>query len=217
MKNYITYYRVSTRKQGDSGLGLEGQRVAVERFTHDGEVIAEFTEVESGSKTDRPQLKLALEAAKKNQATLVVAKLDRLSRNVRFTADLLDSGVDFIACDNPHANRMTIQLLAVFAEQELRMISQRTKAGLEAAKSRGVKLGAASPKYSRVYMAGEKRAKRTKPYPVQMTNIITQMRSDGVSFAKVADTLNKQGWESRSGSPFNAKTVHRIVGEINDV
>ena len=147
MANMIAYYRVSTKKQERSGLGLEGQKAAVAHFVgcQGAEVLAEYTEVETGKRSDRPALAKAIAQAKRSRATLVVAKLDRLARNVAFTSALMDSGVDFVACDNPHANRLTIHILAAVAEDEARRIAERTKAALEAAKRRGVKLGAARP------------------------------------------------------------------------
>src|SRR5437763_1334162 len=138
---YIAYFRVSTARQGRSGLGLEAQRQAV--FTHLGgeKPISEFTEVESGRRTDRPQLAAALAACRVHKATLVIAKLDRLARNVAFVSNLMDAGVEFEAVDFPQANRLTIHILAAVAEHEARMISERTRAALAAAKARGRLLG----------------------------------------------------------------------------
>ena len=139
----VSYLRVSTAKQGLSGLGMEAQRAAVAQFTAAGShtLVAEFVEVESGRKADRPQLAAALTSCRLHRATLVIAKLDRLARNVAFIANLMNGGVEFVACDMPHANRLTLHLLAAIAEHEREMISQRTKAALQAAKARGVKLG----------------------------------------------------------------------------
>jgi DNA invertase Pin-like site-specific DNA recombinase len=131
MTTFVSYYRVSTDKQGASGLGLEAQREAVTRHLGSSVPMEEFVEVESGKgSSNRPQLLAALDLCKRKKATLVIAKLDRLSRNLFFIAGLLESGVEFVACDNPHANKMTIQLLAVFAEHEREQISARTKAAL---------------------------------------------------------------------------------------
>ncbi len=124
---YVTYYRVSTQRQGQSGLGLEAQRAAVQTFLAGKEIIAEFTEVESGRKSDRVQLAAALALAKKQKATLVIAKLDRLARNVHFISGLLESGVQFVAADMPEADRTFLQMAAVFAEWEAKKISERTK------------------------------------------------------------------------------------------
>jgi DNA invertase Pin-like site-specific DNA recombinase len=141
---WVAYYRVSTDRQGESGLGLEAQRRAVADYLNGGSwtLAAEYTEVESGKRSDnRPQLTAALAACKRLKAKLIVAKLDRLSRNVGFICALLNSGVEFVAADMPHANKMTLQVLAVFAEHERDLISARTKQALAAAKERGVQLG----------------------------------------------------------------------------
>jgi DNA invertase Pin-like site-specific DNA recombinase len=127
----------------ESGLGLEAQRVAVEAFArqHGGTIAASFVEVETGKRSDRPELAKALEAARKGKATLLIAKLDRLARNVAFIANLMDAGVEFLACDQPFASRLTLHILAAVAEDEARRLSERTKAALQAAKARGRKLG----------------------------------------------------------------------------
>jgi len=140
---WVSYLRVSTDKQGASGLGLEAQRKAVADYLNGGKwsLAQEFIEIESGKRSDRPQLAAALAACKKLKAKLVVAKLDRLARNVAFTAKLMESGVEFVAADMPFANKLTIHILAAVAEHEREAISDRTKAALAAAKARGVKLG----------------------------------------------------------------------------
>ena len=142
--NCIAYYRVSTTRQGQSGLGLEAQRKAVANFVHvkGWEVGSEYTEIESGRRNDRPQLALAIADAKKHKAKLVIAKLDRLARNVHFVSGLMETNVDFVAVDMPTADRFMLHVYAAMAEEEGRRISQRTKAALAAAKARGIKLGA---------------------------------------------------------------------------
>src|SRR3954449_713724 len=140
---FIAYYRVSTQAQGANGLGLEAQRAAVLAYLDGGSwhLAAEFVEVESGRKDDRPELAKALAACRRLGATLVIAKLDRLARNVAFVSNLMEAGVEFVAVDFPQANRLTIHILAAVAEHEREMISARTKAALSAAKARGTKLG----------------------------------------------------------------------------
>lgn len=141
MPKFVSYLRVSTQRQGRSGLGLDAQRAAVVGHAAGGAILQEYVEVESGRKTCRPQLEAALKHCKVTGATLLVAKLDRLARNVEFTARLMNSGVDFIAADMPYANKLTIHIIAAMAEHERDMISQRTKAALAAAKKRGTRLG----------------------------------------------------------------------------
>src|SRR5207248_11540648 len=140
---FVAYYRVSTDRQGKSGLGLDAQREAVTSYLNGGswQLVQEFVEVESGKRADRPQLAAALAACRKHKAKLVIAKLDRLSRNLPFVATLMESGVEFVAVDNPHANKLTIHILAAVAQHEREMISERTKAALAAARARGTQLG----------------------------------------------------------------------------
>ena len=138
---FVAYFRVSTDKQGRSGLGLEAQREAVLTYLDGGRwsLVQEFVEVESGKRNDRPELAAALAACKKHKAKLIIAKLDRLSRNLAFIATLMDSGVEFVAVDNPHANKLTVHILAAIAQHEREMIGQRTSDALQAAKARGKK------------------------------------------------------------------------------
>ncbi len=147
MPKIVAYYRVSTKKQGASGLGLEAQRAAVQNYAQasGGVIAAEYTEVESGKLAARPILARALAQARRGRARLVIAKLDRLSRNVAFLSTLMEAGCEFTACDNPNANKLTIHILAAVAESEARLISERTKASLAAARARGVVLGSARP------------------------------------------------------------------------
>lgn len=149
----IPYYRVSTERQSKSGrekkgLGLQAQRMAVTDYVarNNATIVKEYTEVESGRDSDRPQLAKAIAHAKLAKATILVAKLDRLTRNLHFYCQLNESGVEFLCVDNPHVTRLTGQILAAFAEEEARMIARRTKEGLAATKLSGTKLGAASPK-----------------------------------------------------------------------
>lgn len=213
----IEYLRVSTQQQGQSGLGLEGQQAALSRMP--GDTVATFTEIESGSNSDRPELAKALQLAKQTGATLVVAKLDRLARNVLFISTLMESGVDFVACDMPSANRMTIQMMAVFAEEELRQISSRTKSGLAAAKERGTKLGAANPKYWETRKRNNFARKAAKAYKKfeyapQLVAQIKNLRQLGQSLRAIADTVNAQGWTTARGGKFQPTTVNRLLGTV---
>jgi len=219
----ITYYRVSTKRQGESGLGLDGQRSAVEAYArqHAGSIIGSYVEVESGKRSDRPVLARALGHARLAKATLVVAKLDRLARNVAFLSALMDSGVDFVACDNEHANRLTIHILAAVAEAEAKAISDRTKAALAAAKRRGVKLGSARPghwkgrenrrdpgKASQAAAVARHKAAR-EAYSFLMPSIRT-MRQKGHTFDQIASALNSEGHTTRTGKPWTATAALRV-------
>ncbi len=145
--NYVAYYRVSTVRQGQSGLGLEAQRKAVTDHLNGAKwtLLDTFTEVESGRRNDRPELAKALDLCRRRKATLVIAKLDRLARNVAFIANLMEANVDLVAVDMPQANRLTLHIMAAMAEHEAQAVSQRTKAALQAAKDRGRKLGWSIP------------------------------------------------------------------------
>ena len=138
---FVPYYRVSTAKQGRSGLGLEAQQASVQAYLKDGQIVAEYIEVETGKRNDRPELAQAIEHARREGATLIIAKLDRLARSVAFIFALRDSGVKFIACDMPEANTLTIGLLAALAQHERELISERTTAALRAKKSEVLRLG----------------------------------------------------------------------------
>ena len=210
--NYIAYYRVSTAKQGASGLGLEAQQAAVLARCH-AAPLASFTEVESGKRADRPQLAAALAMAKKHRATLVIAKLDRLARNVAFIANLLESGVEIQAVDMPHATRFTLHIMAAVAEQEAKAISDRTKAALAAAKARGVKLG--TPLTQR--LATEQRT-AADTYAGTLTATLEELRLCGVtSVREVAAALNERGIRTRKGGQWHPTSVQRLLDRIADL
>ncbi|HIF24911.1 MAG TPA: recombinase family protein [Micavibrio sp.] len=139
---FVCYFRVSTDKQGIKGLGIEAQREAIRNYLalNGGEVVGSFEEVETGKKNDRPELLQAIEKCRRTKATLLIAKLDRLGRNLHFISGLMESGIEFKAVDNPHANKFMVHMLAAFAEHERELIAERTKNALRAAKERGVKL-----------------------------------------------------------------------------
>lgn len=218
----IAYYRVSTAKQGRSGLGLEGQTSAVNSHVRSAgcELIASYTEVETGTKqrtANRPQLVKAMAHAKRAKATLVIAKLDRLSRNVAFISGLMESGVDFIACDNPTATRLTVHILAAVAEEEARAISSRTKAALAAAKARGTKLGTNNLTREgtlRGSAAGvaSLRAAKSEAYAFVLP-MIADLRSaqPGMSLRGIAKALNAMGEVTRNGSEWTAVQVSRAL------
>jgi len=217
---FVAYYRVSTDKQGRSGLGLEAQRAAVEAHVSGarGKVAAEFVEIESGRKKDRPQLAAALATARAHRAVLVIAKLDRLARNVHFVSGLMESGVEFVAADMPTVNRLTVYILAAVAEEEARMISARTKAALAAAKARGVRLGnpnlaAGSPAQARA--ANAVKTGRAQVRAADVLPFIEQARRAGaITLQQFADALAARGVPTPSGrgGRWHPVQVARIVG-----
>ena len=218
---FIAYLRVSTARQGASGLGLEAQHSAVQAYlaTRQGNVIAEFVEVESGKRDDRPKLAAALAACRLHRATLVMAKLDRLARNVRFIAGIMDSGVDFVACDMPHANRLTLHLMAAMAEHEAAAISERTKAALAAAKVRGTKLGnpngAAHLRvgcHDAACLSGVARRAKAIEYALGIKQVLDAIRRQGISGAcDQARELNRQALPAPRGGTWQASQVLRVI------
>lgn len=209
MSKFIAYYRVSTDRQGASGLGLDAQREAVARFIGGTEnLLAEYTEVESGKRhTNRPQLSGALAECRRRKATLVIAKLDRLARNVHFISGLMESKVDFVAVDMPQANRLTVHIMAAFAEHEREMISQRTKAALAQAKRRGTVLG--NPRLSQA-RAKAVAANRTPP-PTETIEFILKMRRAGETLRAIASQLNALNIRTGRGSVWYANTIRDVV------
>jgi len=213
---YVTYYRVSTQRQGQSGLGLEAQRAAVQTFLAGKEIIAEFTEVESGRKSDRVQLAAALALAKKQKATLVIAKLDRLARNVHFISGLLESGVQFVAADMPEADRTFLQIAAVFAEWESIRIRKRTKEALQAAKERGTVLGSPCPeKGSKVgtdAIVAKADAFATLVAP-SLQDVIKQV---GTNLRDVAQGLRARGIKTAKGNEvWHPAQVAKLMRRVN--
>ena len=198
--NYIGYYRVSTKQQGASGLGLEAQQAAVVHHVNcHGKLIASYTEVESGKKSDRPELMKAIAHAKRNKATLIVAKLDRLSRNVAFLSALMEAKIDFVCADMPTASRLTIHIMVAFAEHEAMVCSQRTKAALAAAKARGTKLG--SP-VARQTVALARAARSTYAARANATTkaVIKDIQSSGVgTLTGLARALQARGIKTPGG------------------
>lgn len=213
---FVAYYRVSTQKQGQSGLGLDAQREAVTRYLDGGawELAGEFVEVESGKNNNRPKLQAALKLCRLTRATLVVAKLDRLSRNAAFLVNLMESKARFVCVDNPSANDLTIHILAAVAQDERKRISERTKAALGAAKARGVKLGnpaLAAMRPRDTSKANEKRKQLAESHRADLMEIIWEIRQSGVtSLRGVADKLNVLGIRARRGGKWTATQVSRL-------
>jgi DNA invertase Pin-like site-specific DNA recombinase len=217
--NYISYYRVSTKKQGDSNLGLAAQRSIVSSFCKDGQILGEYTDIESGTRkgNNREGLKQAINHAKETESRLVIAKLDRLSRNVSFITTLMESGIDFVACDMPTANKFTIHIFAALAEQEADMISQRTKVALGELKKKGIKLG--SPKNLNSAAISKGREVRITNAlkdgnNVKATALISALREQGQSYSNIASQLNCSGFKTRRGNVFQAIQVHRLYKRL---
>jgi DNA invertase Pin-like site-specific DNA recombinase len=219
---FISYLRVSTARQGISGLGLEAQREAVSRYLNGGhwKLVQEIVEIESGKRNDRPAIAEALRLCRLHRATLVIAKLDRLARNVHFISSLMESGVDFVACDFPEANRLTVHILAAVAEHEAVMISARTKAALTAAKARGVALGGL--RGGRERMAGmaakgtrasatvrqESAAKRN----ADLMPVIADLKAKGATSSReIAKGLNTAGLTTARGGQWSGTQVLRVM------
>jgi DNA invertase Pin-like site-specific DNA recombinase len=220
---YVSYLRVSTKRQGESGLGVEAQRAAVETWLNGGnwQLVAEHVEIESGKRDDnRPALARAFEACRAFNAKLVIARLDRLSRDAHFLLGLQKAGVEFVAVDNPHANRLTIGVLALVAEQEREAISQRTKAALAAAKARGTRLG--KPKGYKVQRADVGRVRGTasvvagaQAYAERLRPILAELAH--LSANAAAAELDRRGYATPRGGKWTAHTVintrRRLQGE----
>lgn len=227
----VSYLRVSTGKQAKSGLGLEAQREAVETYLAGtgGKLLTEYVEAESGKKDNRPELAKALAHARRSGAVLLVAKLDRLSRNATFLSALLDSQVDFLACDNPVANKLTIRILAAVAQEEREAISKRTKEALQAAKARGVRLGGRPGHWTKEgdaarlaaleknRAAGQRtiKAKAIEEY-ADLIPMIEQLRGEGKTLAAIAETLNAAGHSTRRGGRWTHVQVSRLLARLEE-
>ncbi|OUJ69485.1 recombinase family protein [Hymenobacter crusticola] len=208
---YVPYYRVSTLRQGQSGLGLEAQQAAVQAFVPSpAQLLPAFTEVESGSKNQRPQLA----AAREQGGTLLIAKLDRLSRNAGFILTLRDSGVSFVCCDMPDANTLTVGLFAVIAQHERELISKRTKDALAAKKARGAVLGTPANMTNAATEKGllvrQQNARDYQPSK-QAARLAGLLHAQGYTLYQIAEELNMAGYRTRRGQLFLPMTVHRLL------
>jgi len=220
----VSYLRVSTAKQGESGLGLEGQRAAIDRHLAIAGLnqVAEYVEVESGRHNKRPQLAAALAACRRYKAVLVIAKLDRLSRNVHFLSGLMESGVEFVAVDMPSANKLTLHVLAAVAEAEAEMISQRTKDALRSAIARGKQLGGLRSNSATIGASGaaasvlvrQRNAKANAEYLLPAIEEIRESLKDeteGPSMRQIAVKLNEGGYTAPRGGQWTAAQVGRVL------
>jgi DNA invertase Pin-like site-specific DNA recombinase len=221
-RDVVAYYRVSTRLQGTHGLGMAAQREAVRLYAERNGYPnkASYEEVETGRRDflrNRPALVAAVAHARRSGSLLVIARIDRLARSVLVTSQLLASGVEFVACDNPHANRMTIQILAVMAEHESRMISERTRAANAAARARGVDFrrpqNRISPEVQRLGTAAANREAIARSAHVyrDLVPIIARLRASGASLLDVARTLNSMGHRTQRGSPWSGGNVYVLL------
>jgi DNA invertase Pin-like site-specific DNA recombinase len=207
---FVAYYRVSTDRQGQSGLGLEAQASAVARYVEriGAELVAEVTEIESGRRDDRPELARALGLCRSRRAVLLIARLDRLSRNVAFIANLMDSGADFRAVDMPEASRLTLHILASVAEHEREMISARTKSALAVAKARGVRLGSPNPGYARATASNVVASNR---FAQTHWPLIESLAIEGLSLRAIAREMNERKLRTRTGKDWTAVQVRNIM------
>jgi DNA invertase Pin-like site-specific DNA recombinase len=216
---FVAYYRVSTAKQGASGLGLEAQQEAVRSYLNGGRwaMVSEVTEIESGKRNDRPALAKALALCRVHGATLVIAKLDRLARNVNFISNLMEAGVEFTAVDFPQANRLTIHILAAVAEHEAVMISSRTKAALAAAKARGTRLGNPTSQIGTRAVEGAKasvvvRRSKAAKRSADLLPMIHDIQAGGAgSLRQIAGALNTRGIPAPRGGEWSAVQVRRVL------
>ncbi len=211
---YIAYYRVSTDKQGESGLGLEAQRTDVRRFIQPENLDLELTEIESGKKAQRPVLNQAIELCRNNGATLLIAKLDRLARNVSFVSTLMNSGIKFIAVDMPSATELTIHIYSAIAEDEAKRISKRTKDALAVKKTQGIKLG--SPQ-NLTNASRELAIKSIKSKAINNENnirakaMINLLKANGLTLQAIANELNASGFKTSKGGQFMPMQIKRLL------
>lgn len=215
MADFVAYYRVSTQQQGRSGLGLEAQRAAVQRWLEGagGQLLAEYTEVETGKGANalhrRPELRLALDHARRDKATLLIAKLDRLARNVHFVSGLIEQRVPIVAVDMPDADITMLQIYAVMAEREARVTSERTKAALAAAKARGVVLG----RNGQALAARNKAAAADALEPLR--GMLEALAAEGLSIRAMAIRLNAERVLSPGGGGWHPANLHRALRRLS--
>ena len=209
---FVSYLRVSTQQQGASGLGLEAQRSAVKAYLASGELLDEFVEVETGKGVNalkrRPQLRAALDACRRQKATLVIARIDRLARNVAFISSLMESKVEFVAADMPSASRFTVHIMAAVAEEEARAIGARTKAALVAAKARGVVLG----KNGAILAAVNRSA--ALEHAKTVCEAFADM--DGMTYREMVAALNARGVPTANGGRWHLRTVQRVKARLSE-
>lgn len=214
---YVSYLRVSTQKQGHSGLGLEAQREIIRNYLHEKTPITEFIEVESGRKKDRPKLKEALDLCRKTGATLIVAKLDRLARNVSFLCNLLETDVEIIFCDFPQANKMVLHILSAISQYEAELTASRTKSALAAKRARGYKLGNPEHLLDKHQQAIQNSIMTCKtkadnnPNNKRAVAMLRTLVKEEHSLKEMADILNREGFVTSKGACFSKATVYKLI------
>lgn len=218
---YVAYLRVSTQKQGYSGLGLEAQREIIQNYLCDKTPVAEYIEIESGRKKERPKLKEALSSCRKDGAILIVAKLDRLARSVSFLSNLLESDVEIVFCDFPQANKMVLHIISAISQYEAELIAARTKASLQAKKSRGFKLGNPEHLMDRHEQAIQNSIRTCKdkadnnPNNKRAVAILRILVKESHSYNEMANILNQEGFVSSKGCSFTKSTVYKLIKRYN--
>ncbi|UEM24445.1 recombinase family protein (plasmid) [Skermanella mucosa] len=220
MQRFVTYYRVSTQRQGRSGLGLEAQQAAVTAFLagRDAQVIGEYREIESGRTSDRQQLAAAMLMCRMTGSVLLIAKLDRLARDAHFLLGLEKSGIEFLAADMPFANRLTIGIMALVAEEEAKAISARTKAALAARKARGLPLGNRASlrpaDRQRAATAAAAWSKKAAAHAAMVLPAVQEMRAVGMSLRATARELTQRGFTTVTGGAWTATQVSAVLRRI---
>lgn len=218
---YVAYLRVSTQKQGYSGLGLEAQREIIHKHLRGINPVSEYIEIESGRKSNRPKLKEALTLCRKESATLIVAKLDRLARSVSFLSNLLESDVEIVFCDFPQANKMVLHIISAISQYEAELIAARTKASLQAKKSRGFRLGNPEHLLGKHEQAIQNSIKTCKakadnnPNNKRAVAMLRILVKENHSYKDMADILNQEGFVSSKGCPFTKSTVYKLIKRYN--
>ena len=221
MTKYVAYLRVSTQKQGYSGLGLEAQREIIHNYLHDTIPISEYVEVESGRKSDRPKLKEALSQCRKEGAILIVAKLDRLARSVSFLSSLLESDVEIVFCDFPQANKMVLHIISAISQYEAELTAARTKAALQAKKARGFRLGNPEHLLDKHEEAIQNSIKTCKakadsnPKNKRAIALLRTLVKDEHTYQEMAEILNREGFVSSHGCSFTKSTVYKLIKRNN--
>ena len=207
---YVAYLRVSTQKQGFSGLGLEAQREIIQKYLRDKTPVAEYVEIESGRKKDRPKLKEALSLCRKTEATLIVAKLDRLARNVSFLSNLLENDVEIVFCDFPQANKMMLHILSAISQYEAELIAARTKSALQAKK--------AMDKHEQAIRSSIRTCREkadNNPNNRRAVAMLRTLLKEEHTLQEVADILNREGFVTSRGCRFSKSTVYKLIRRYN--